>query len=222
MGPAQSTGWQAGRRSRLRPWHHGPLLARLSGIIVADRHAQHQAERPHRIVAALGGDEAVATHGVGVCESLRLKQALAMALFEISNSCACRRARARNWRSSAAVSGFRAVRRMAATGIWAAFCQWQMRLGSRLRARAVAWVERLGSSGFARPGAGLRRGRPHRTCGVVRFWRVFHDEGQILHPVLSRFARPRQTTCKDYAAQDSVFIFRACSRVSATASLEMP
>ena len=46
---------------------------------------------------------------------------MAMAFFKISNSCACRRARARSWRSSAAVSGSRAVPKAAAPGVWAAF-----------------------------------------------------------------------------------------------------
>ena len=62
--------------------------------------------------------------GVGVCESLRVKQALALAFFKISNSCACCRARAHTWCSPAAVSRSRAVPKGAAADVWAAFCHW--------------------------------------------------------------------------------------------------
>ena len=67
-----------------------------------------------------GVDETVATHWSGVCEITRLKRLLAMAFLKMS--CACRRARARSWRNSAAVAGSSAVPKAAATGVWAAFC----------------------------------------------------------------------------------------------------
>ena len=73
---------------------HRPLLPCLPRLIPAGRHPEHGAEPPHRVVAALGVDEAVATHWSGVCESLRVKQALAMAFYKMSS--ACRRARARS------------------------------------------------------------------------------------------------------------------------------
>ena len=44
------------------------------------------AELTHRVVAALGGDKAVATHWSGVCEIMRLKPLLVKAFFKISNS----------------------------------------------------------------------------------------------------------------------------------------
>ena len=46
---------------RLRALHR-PLLPRLPRIIPTGRHPEHLAEPPHRVVAALGVDEAVATH----------------------------------------------------------------------------------------------------------------------------------------------------------------
>ena len=52
---------------------HRPLLPHLPRIIPTGRHPEHLAEPPHRVVAALGVDEAVATHWSGVCESLRVK-----------------------------------------------------------------------------------------------------------------------------------------------------
>ena len=75
---------------------HRPLLPRLPRITPTGRHPEHLAEPPHRVVAALSSDEAVAAHWSGVCESLRVKQALALAYFKMSSSCACRRARARS------------------------------------------------------------------------------------------------------------------------------
>ena len=44
-------------------------------------------------------------------------QALALAFFNVSSSCAGRRARARSWRNSAAMAGSRAVPKAAATGV---------------------------------------------------------------------------------------------------------
>ena len=77
-----------------------------------------------KVVVAVGSDEAVAAHWFGVCESLRLKQAMAMAFFKIASSCACRRLAARSWRNSSAVAGSNVAPRAAATGVWAAFCYW--------------------------------------------------------------------------------------------------
>ena len=74
---------------------HRPLFRGLLGVKAAGRHAQHLAEPPYRVVAALGGNEAIAAHGSGVCENLRVKQALAMAFFYMSSSCVCRRLAAR-------------------------------------------------------------------------------------------------------------------------------
>ena len=61
------------------------------------------AEPPHRVVAALKRYRRI---GSGVCESPRVKQALAMAFFKIPSTCAYRRLAARSWRSSAVVVGF--------------------------------------------------------------------------------------------------------------------
>ena len=61
------------------------------------------AEPPHRVVAALKRYRRI---GSGVCESPRVKQALAMAFFKIPSACTYRRLAARSWRSSAAVVGF--------------------------------------------------------------------------------------------------------------------
>ena len=109
-------GLDQGRFPRQRCSPHGPLRAGLPGVIAAGPPARHLTEPPHRVVAALGGDEAVAAHGVGVTEKM------AMAFFKISSSCACHRAKAHSWRSSAVVSGSRAVPDAAATSVWAAFC----------------------------------------------------------------------------------------------------
>ena len=157
---------------------HRPLLALVPGVKAAGRHAQRLAEPPHGVVAALGGDEAAAAHWSGVCEITRLKRLLAMAFFKIFSSGAGRRARARSWRSSAAVAGSSAASNGAATGVWTAFGR---RLGGvwaafgRLFApgrgasgRCSAPEPRLGSSGLARPGARLQRGRPHHICGVCQ------------------------------------------------------
>ena len=103
---------------------HRPLLPRLPRIIPTGRHPEHGAEPPHGAMPTFGVDEVVAAHGVSVCEITRLKRLLAMALFNRSSSCACRRARAHSWRSSAAVAGSSAVPKVAATGVWAAFCHW--------------------------------------------------------------------------------------------------
>ena len=54
--------------------------APLTVIGAAD--AQHGAEPPHGLLVALGGEEAVAAHGFGVCERLCVKQALAMVFFK--------------------------------------------------------------------------------------------------------------------------------------------
>ena len=101
---------------------HRPLLSRLPRIIPTGRHPEHLVEPPHRVVAALGVDEAVATHWSGVCESLRVMQALAMAFYNMSS--ACRRARVGSWRSPASVAGSRADPNIAVTGVWAAFFHW--------------------------------------------------------------------------------------------------
>ena len=101
---------------------HRPLLPRLLRLIPTGRHPDHLAEPPHGVVAALDVDEAVATHWSGVCESLRVMQALAMAFYNMSS--ACRRARVGSWRSPASVAGSRADPNIAVTGVWAAFFHW--------------------------------------------------------------------------------------------------
>ena len=82
---------------------HHSLRSRLPRIIPTGWHPAHGAEPPHRVVAAPGGDEAVAAYWSGVCEITRLKHLLTTAFFK--SSCVCRRARARSWRSSATVAG---------------------------------------------------------------------------------------------------------------------
>ena len=161
---------------------HRPLLALVPGVKAAGRHAQRLAEPPHGVVAALGGDEAAAAHWSGVCEITRLKRLLAMAFFKLLSSGAGRRARARSWRSSAAVAGSSAASNGAATGVWTAFGR---RLGGFL-----PLVEAL-RAGVQRPSRGLGRaawlGQAQGFsaeggiifAAFVRFWRVFHDEGKI-------------------------------------------
>ena len=119
-------GLDQGRSPSRRLRIHRPLLPRLPRIVPTGRHPEHLAEPPHGAMPTFGGDETVAAHGSGVWESLRMKQALAMAMafFKISSSCACRRLAARSWRSSAAVVGSSAAPKAAATGVWAAFCHW--------------------------------------------------------------------------------------------------
>ena len=118
---------------------HHSLRSRLPRIIPTGWHPAHGAEPPHRVVAAPGGDEAVAAHWSGVCEITRLKHLLTTAFFK--SSCACRRARARSWRSSATVAG------------------------SSAAPTAAAWIEQLCSVRRR-----LQCGKPHRTCGAGRAW----------------------------------------------------
>ena len=65
-----------------------------------------------------GVDETVAAYGVSVCEKM------APAFFKISSPYVCRRAKARSWRSSAAVFGSKAGPKAAAIGVWTAFYHW--------------------------------------------------------------------------------------------------
>ena len=96
---------------------YGPLLPRLPRIVPTGRRPEYLAEPPQGAVPVFGVDEAVTAYWSGVCQSLRLKQALAMALSKISDSCASRWARARSWRSSAAAAGSSAAPEAAATGV---------------------------------------------------------------------------------------------------------
>ena len=121
----------------------------------------------------------VAGHRVSICEKL------AMALFKMSNSCARRRLAARNWRSSAAVTGSRAVPSAAATAAWTAFYHWQRRLGSMLSARAAAWVERLYSASRKAP-ARKAASYLRRLSGFVGSFMT----KERYHPNLSRFTKP--------------------------------
>ena len=111
MALVDAKGLDQGRFPSRRLLVRRPLLPRLPRIIPAGRHPEHLAEPPHRVVAALGVDEAVAAHRVSVCEKR------AMAFFQISNSCACRLLAARRARTSAASVG------SVGKGGWAAFCQ---------------------------------------------------------------------------------------------------
>ena len=60
---------------------HGSQLLRLPRTIPIGRYPEHLAESPHGVLAALNGDDALATHWFGVCEITRLKRLLAMAFF---------------------------------------------------------------------------------------------------------------------------------------------
>ena len=136
---------------RFTPPPHRPLLARLPSVIPTGRHAQHRAEPPHRVVAAPGGGEAGAAHWPGACKGLRSQQAPGHGIFLKSPTPA-----------PAAGPGpaAGAVRRPPAFGplFAAGKCVWG-RCGA---------PGRRGSNGFTRPGARLRRGRPHRTGGDCR------------------------------------------------------
>ena len=69
------------RFPRGRFLRYGPQLLRLPRIIPIGWHPEHLAEPLHGVLAALSGDEAVATHWSGVCEITRLKRLLAMVFF---------------------------------------------------------------------------------------------------------------------------------------------
>ena len=151
-----------GRRFTAPP--HRPLLARLPGVIPTGRHAQHLAEPPHRVVAAPGGEEAGAAQWPGACERLRSQQVTGNDIFLKSPTPApaagpgpAAGAVRRPWPGP----GRHPRRRPPAFGplFAAGKCVW---------GRCGAPGRRRGSNGFTRPGARLRRGRPHRTGGDCR------------------------------------------------------
>ena len=95
---------------------YGLPLGLLLRVVAAGRYLRHLAEQPHRMLAPVPFDAAVTAHRLSVTKKRT------MAVFKISNFCACRRLSARSCRNSAAEAGFSSAPRAAATGVSASFC----------------------------------------------------------------------------------------------------
>gem|GEM_PF-6185857 len=140
---------------------NGPLTALLPRVVTARRHAEHPAQAPHRIGALLRVNEAVAAHWASVCESLRVKQALAMAFLKsptpvpAAGPAPATGTTRRPWPGPTPPP---TRPRPAFALLFATY-------------RAVSdWCSGRGpplaSSGSRRQGAGLQHGRPHHICVV--------------------------------------------------------